>query len=94
MNIPHDKLLHLAAGAAAAFLGLLLTVVLLYAAGLPLQAAFPAPFLAALIAGATKERADWMDNKVQPGMHGVEVWDIVATAAPGAGLSLLWFLLI
>jgi len=92
--IPADKLLHAAAGTAAALFALLFTGVALYAASLPMLAAFPAPTVGAVIAGLVKERADWMDNKVHPGMHGVEVWDIVATTAPGLGLSmLLWFLM-
>ncbi|MDT8998336.1 hypothetical protein RQP53_03490 [Paucibacter sp. APW11] len=46
----------------------------------PLMAAFGA-VLSAGTAGVTKEGADWLDNRANPGQHEVSVWDAVATAA-------------
>ena len=41
----------------------------------------------AITSGLVKEFVDYQDNKAMPGMHGVEAWDAVATAAPGLALA-------
>jgi hypothetical protein len=100
MNIPADKIAHFKAGcliAAAAFLAGLIGVGLsMYVQGLTVyDLARPLVFniaglvaaVAGAVAGLTKEYADRADNQIYPGMHGVEVLDAVATAAPGV---LLW----
>lgn len=92
-----DKRGHLLAGLAAAFYGLFVGVLGALAfvmlaeirdADLSLQIALVAGGIAALVsgsaAGMTKEKADADDNKVHPGMHGVEVADALYTTAPGA----------
>lgn len=89
MSIQPDKLQHMKAGlfvslaAGAAWLAFAwLGVATLGDGG-------PAMFLAGLVAGVTKEVADWFDNKASPGMHGVEALDCIATALPGAAAWLL-----
>jgi hypothetical protein len=48
--------------------------------------------IAGVVAGATKEATDWLDNRTNPGMHVVEALDVLATAAPGlvAAVLLHW----
>ena len=101
MSIPADKLAHLKAGAViagAAFLagiaGIALSQHLLGIVELsPLaiaemvNAAGLVAAASGVVAGLTKEYADKADNVIYPGMHGVELLDAVATAAPGL---LLW----
>jgi hypothetical protein len=72
-----DKLLHFTAGFAASLAGAACWSL----SDLPISL-FPwFAFLASGVAGLTKEAADWMDNRLRPGMHGVEFLDFVATAA-------------
>jgi hypothetical protein len=48
--------------------------------------------LAGIVCGVTKEGCDWLDNRITPGMHGVEFWDAFATALPGLLTLGLWHL--
>lgn len=79
--IQQDKIKHFAAGAAVS-VGALAVWALGASFGVVRfsDVVFVAP-IAAAVAGATKEAADWMDNKIVPGMHGVEWADVIATAA-------------
>lgn len=97
--IPADKLGHMKAGAAAAAFGagawfLVSTTGLIPLAGVPAAAA-----LASIVAGVTKEGADKLDNDAAaaaglPPVHGVEVADAVATAAPGLAAAVALHLLL
>jgi vacuolar-type H+-ATPase subunit I/STV1 len=59
-------------------------------AGMAPVAGLPAAMaLSSLIAGIVKEGADWLDNRMYPGMHGVEWLDAAATALPGVVLGLV-----
>lgn len=83
MMIARDKILHFLIGAATAATcagawWLVAQFGLLNAAD-----AGAAGLVGACVAGATKEGADYMDNKIQPGMHGVEWRDALATALGG-----------
>lgn len=80
LGIPTDKAMHLVIGLLVALFGLVLGM-LATAAGL--RPAAVAVGMAAIVAGLVKEGADWLDNRNQPGMHGVEPLDALATAAPG-----------
>lgn len=96
INIPADKLGHLKAGCAAAAYGLVIGALAAWAfaavtgadAETALQvgliAAGACAFTSASAAGLTKEKADADDNKIHPGMHGVEVADALVTTSPGA----------
>lgn len=96
LNIPADKLGHLKAGSAAAAYGALIgslgagAVAWLtqmpvdQALTMVLVSAGTSAFTSASSAGMTKEKADVDDNKIHPGMHGVEVADALVTTAPGA----------
>lgn len=100
MSIAADKIAHIKAGGLAGAFGLVVGLVLAAAmahllglAGLPaavlvLVTGGAAALMSATAAGAAKELADKADNVIHPGMHGVEVADAVATAAPGAVLCL------
>lgn len=95
-NIPADKLGHLKAGCAAAAYGALIgslgAGVVAWVTQMPPWLAWPlvlvsagtSAFTAASAAGLTKEKADADDNKIHPGMHGVEVADALVTTSPGA----------
>ena len=84
MKIPTDKLKHAAIGSLVALFALAFWTLLAAAGVAPLSGAPAAAALASLVAGITKEGADWIDNKTA-GMqvHGVEFWDAFATAIPG-----------
>lgn len=84
-----NKQLHALVGLTVALFALV-TWWALWRAGLvdQLHDAPAAGALAGLVAGITKEFADWLDNRARPGEHGVELLDAVATAAPGAVLWL------
>lgn len=90
----NDKTQHAIAGAASAALGLLVYVLasmlVLAVSGstLPYAGLIPVPFIAALVAGLTKEAADWLDNRTRLGTHTVDPWDVAATAAPGLVISI------
>jgi len=97
LKIPRDKLLHLAAGAGAAAVGL----VLWYLAMLvPVLAAHPLATglsLGGLMVGLTKEVADKLDNVLMrkqgaPALHGVDVLDAIVTWLGATALAgcLVW----
>lgn len=91
--IPQDKIGHLKAGAAAGVAGALLGAGAGYLLGLPLEPfAATGAAISSVIAGATKEAADWLDNKTNPGMHSVDPLDFVATAIPGVGAFVAFLL--
>ncbi len=81
--IPADKALHIAVGTIVGLVGAGVWLIAAWAGLLPLAGVPGAAALAGLIAGISKEGADYLDNKIKPGMHGVELLDAVATAAPG-----------
>lgn len=90
----NDKLQHAIAGfAGALFASLLYALIALSAlAGgteFPAVSIVPVPAVAALTVGVTKEVADWLDNRLIPGLHEVDPYDVIATTAPGVALSLL-----
>jgi len=94
-----DKLKHLEAGAVLALCGALAAALLMALMLLPmagplrlmwvLEAAALGAVIAPVSAGITKEWADWQDNQIFPGMHGVEWQDAACTAVPGLALALL-----
>lgn len=89
--LPKDKLLHLAIGALVALCVLLLWVALAIPGLVTLDNGVAACLIGSAVAGATKEAADWMDNRIHPRMHGVEWGDAIATAAGGVPVALaLW----
>jgi len=75
--LTNDKLLHFTAGFAASLAG----AACWFLSGSPITLLPWFAFLASGVAGLTKEAADWMDNRIRLGMHGVEFLDFVATAA-------------
>ena len=89
--IPRDKLLHTAAGFAVALIACELWVLLVAFRALPIAALSSLPMLAAtvaLIAGLLKEFCDWQDNRAMAAegrepIHGVELWDVLATFIGG-----------
>lgn len=94
MKLQPDKIAHALAGSLAALSGMVLAgiVPLLVGQAPDSVGAASGALIAATAAGFTKEVADYQDNRLQPGMHGVELADAVATAAPGwllAGL-MVW----
>lgn len=90
MIFKRDKLLHGLAGFLSALAGMALACVVPALAGRApdLAAVASGALIAATVAGITKEAADHQDNMLHPGMHGVELADAVATAAPGWLLAL------
>lgn len=100
-KIPADKLGHLKAGSAAAayggLVGSLGAGAVAWLTHMPAALAWPmvlvsagtSAFTSASAAGLTKEKADADDNKIHPGMHGVEVADALVTTALGALVCLL-----
>lgn len=94
----NDKLQHALAGALAACFATMLYLaigLLALALGytLPLEGAIPVPFIAALVAGLTKEVADYLDNRMYATdlRHDVDPWDVAAAAVPGAAISLFLY---
>lgn len=90
----NDKLQHALAGFAAAMVGTTLyalSVLVMLAFGIdpPKASILPVPIISALVAGLTKEAADYLDNRAVPGLHEVDPMDVAATTAPGVALSLL-----
>lgn len=83
MTIPPDKLKHMAVGLLAGLFGAALLAILALLDLAPLAALPGGIAVASTVAGLGKEGADWADNRVQPGMHSVDPWDALATAAPG-----------
>jgi hypothetical protein len=92
MWIPKDKVLHLSVGAAVAVFSAAVYSALHVVFGYPLAGLPGAVAIAGVVAGATKEATDWLDNRTNPGMHVVEALDVLATAAPGlvAAVLLHW----
>lgn len=91
MFVQPDKVKHTLAGLLAGLTGVALaTVVPVLAGRAPdLIGAASGALIASTVAGFTKEVADYQDNKIQSGMHGVELADALATAVPGWLLALL-----
>lgn len=89
MPIPKDKLAHAAIGCLVALFCLAAWLLATHAGLVPLAGAPGAIVLGSLVAGITKEGADYLDNRSKPGMHGVEVLDALATAAPGLVVALV-----
>lgn len=89
MSIPKDKLLHAGVGVVIALLCMALWAVASHLGLVPLAGMPGAIALGGIVAGITKEGADYMDNKANPGMHGVEALDALATAAPGFAIALI-----
>lgn len=95
--IAEDKLLHMAAGLAAAifattvYAGCALLMVEVVGVMLSPAALTPVPFVAALLVGLVKEATDWLDNRQYAAdlRHTVDPWDVVATTAPGLIASLI-----
>lgn len=81
--IPRDKLLHAGVGVVVALIALAFWLLAAHLGFAPLSGAPAAIALSTVVAGVVKEAADYLDNREHPGMHGVEVLDAVATAAPG-----------
>jgi hypothetical protein len=57
----------------------------------PFDGIVAVPALCGLVAGVTKEACDWRDNQQVPGMHTVDVWDAVATSAPGFAMAVVMY---
>lgn len=87
--IPRDKLMHFAAGLAVAVAAAAVWYVVSRFGVVEFGQAWLAALIAAAVAGAVKEKADADDNKVHPGMHGVEALDALATAAGGLPVAAL-----
>lgn len=81
MSIPKDKIAHFLAGLAIAAITAIVWFLIAQFGAVDMRSAWLAALIAAAVAGVVKEKADADDNKVHPGMHGVEVLDAVATAA-------------
>lgn len=85
MQIPKDKLFHLAAGAAASLFGAACWFVLGNFMVLPHIGYGIVAAACGITAGITKEGADYLSNKASPvPLHDVDIWDALATALPGA----------
>ena len=83
MMIARDKALHFLVGAGVAVVCAAAWWLIAQFGLLSVADAGAAGFVGACVAGATKEGADYMDNKIHPGMHGVEWRDALATALGG-----------
>ena len=81
--IARDKVLHFLVGFAVALICAAAWWFLAQVGLMTATDAGAAGLVGACVAGATKEGADHMDNKIQPGMHGVEWRDALATALGG-----------
>jgi hypothetical protein len=92
VNIPQDKILHFAAGACAAALATVIYVMCVRGLGAPLGGVVYTPFIASLVAGITKEGADYMDNRAAGvPVHEVSYLDALATTLPGLLTSLVLY---
>lgn len=93
ITFKNDKVGHAAAGLMAAAFGLFMLLVL-HAVFDTAGGYLYVPLIAASVAGITKELTDWTNNR-QTGtaMHTVDLLDFLATAAPGAALSLAGYLM-
>jgi len=81
--MPRDKLMHIAIGLLAGIFGLGVWLAAVAVGWAPLSGAPAACALASTVAGLAEEGADYLDNRMVPGLHGVEPLDALATAAPG-----------
>lgn len=81
MSIPRDKIAHFLAGLAIAVIVALGWFLVAQSGAVDMRSAWLAVLIASCVAGVVKEKADADDNKIYPGMHGVEALDALATAA-------------
>lgn len=105
MKLAADKIGHLKAGVEIALLGAVIAVFFVGLVALAstgpataissvlLGIAAAGALVAGVIGGIVKEKADALDNAIQPGMHEVSAADAIATAAPGVVLCALLLLL-
>ena len=107
LGLAPDKIEHHKAGIVAAIFGAVLGAVLVALAAYFLQVALlpivvlcasACAVVAATVAGVSKEAADRLDNRLQPGMHEVSWQDAAATATGSAWIVMLigllhWLLL-
>ena len=89
MSIPKDKYWHFLAGLAIAWLALVAWSLAAQMGLVEMGGAWLGCLIASSVAGAVKEKADYDDNKIQPGMHGVEWEDALATALGGVPIAVL-----
>lgn len=89
MSLPKDKLQHALVGLLVALVCLALWALASHLGLVPIAGMPGAVALGGIVAGLTKEGADWIDNRAHPGMHGVELLDALATAAPGLVVALV-----
>lgn len=89
MTIPKDKIAHFLAGLAIAAIVAAAWFLVAQFGVVDMRSAWLAALIAAAVAGVVKEKADADDNKIHPGMHGVEVLDAVATAAGAVPVAVL-----
>lgn len=93
MMIAADKIAHFKAGSLAAAFGVTIGSIMgaISPHGSLIICAAVGAVVAAASAGITKELADRADNLINPGMHGVEIMDAVATSLGAVPvLALLW----
>ena len=89
VNIPKDKIAHFLAGLAIAAITAAAWFLVSQLGLVEMRPAWLAVLIAAGVAGVVKEKADADDNKVHPGMHGVEALDALATSLGAAPVALL-----
>lgn len=93
LNIPADKVTHFGVGLIASLFAALLWWLLSELGAVSMSSAWAGVLTASLVAGITKEAADYLDNRAtKTQMHGVEVLDALATAAGAAPVAALLFL--
>lgn len=104
MKLAPDKIGHLKAGAQIALSGIAIAVISVGMVAVMLGfgqgdsshllvIAAAGALVAGVTGGMVKEKADALDNAVDPGMHEVSVFDALATAAPGIAAWALLLLL-
>lgn len=89
MNVPKDKVIHFAAGLVVALVAAIAWGIAACFGVVSTIDAWFAAVLSAGVAGAVKEGADYMDNRTNPGMHGVEPLDFLATLAGSFPVALI-----
>lgn len=77
----NDKLLHFLIGVGVALFAAGIWWLLATQGAVSPADAWAGAMIGAVVAGITKEGADYLDNRSNPGMHGVEALDALATAA-------------
>ena len=85
----NDKLKHFLAGAAVAAVSSIAWFLVSRTGLVDMGGAWLCAVMCAGVAGVVKEGADREDNKIHPGMHGVEVEDALATLAGSAPVVLV-----